>query len=277
MPLDENAKNRYIDALDAHIASIRKTEANDYIWHLSGKMDEFNVTAIHLCVPTLSNLFHNKYEAACDTYISPGRYELPILLHEGNNGDSFTLTTDYMYIYSKGVMNRIKIDDITSFQAKKTLMSSVLTLVERNGNSTDLPNSLNKNIVENVAKVLTSLICFIHDKRSAEHMKELLENAVQEKAMQNAVPVEPPAPAAKQEEEVPAAEEAPVAAETQDAEAAEVPKTEEISAAAPEHLAETAAAEENAEKGKIRFCDQCGAKITSPNAKFCAECGNKLS
>ena len=31
-----------------------------------------------------------------------------------------------------------------------------------------------------------------------------------------------------------------------------------------------------AEEPKVRFCDQCGAKITSANAKFCAECGNKL-
>ncbi len=27
---------------------------------------------------------------------------------------------------------------------------------------------------------------------------------------------------------------------------------------------------------KIRFCDQCGAKITSSTAKFCSECGNKI-
>ncbi|MCM1578268.1 MAG: hypothetical protein NC078_05650 [Ruminococcus sp.] len=27
---------------------------------------------------------------------------------------------------------------------------------------------------------------------------------------------------------------------------------------------------------KVKFCDQCGAKITSDSAKFCAECGNKL-
>lgn len=31
-----------------------------------------------------------------------------------------------------------------------------------------------------------------------------------------------------------------------------------------------------AEKPKIRFCDQCGAKITNETAKFCAECGNRL-
>ena len=31
-----------------------------------------------------------------------------------------------------------------------------------------------------------------------------------------------------------------------------------------------------APKPKIKFCDQCGAKITSETAKFCAECGNRL-
>ena len=29
-------------------------------------------------------------------------------------------------------------------------------------------------------------------------------------------------------------------------------------------------------KPRIKFCDQCGAKIASETAKFCAECGNKL-
>lgn len=29
-------------------------------------------------------------------------------------------------------------------------------------------------------------------------------------------------------------------------------------------------------KPRMKFCDQCGAKITSDTAKFCAECGNKL-
>lgn len=275
MPLDEDAKNRYIDALDAHITSLRKTEANEYIWHLSGKMDEFGINAIHFCVPTLSNLFHGKYDAACNTYISPGRYELPILLHEGNNGDSFTLTTEYMHIFSKGVMNRIKIDDITSFQAKKSLMSSVLTAVERNGNSIELPNSLNKNIVENAAKVLTSLVSFIHDKRSAEHMKELLENAVQEKAMQSpaAAPAEPEntAPVIPEITDI-----TDVKVDHNTAEAInELPEAPKAESAAEEPTAKAEPAKEEA--SKIRFCDQCGAKITSPNAKFCAECGNKLS
>ena len=204
MPLDETAKNRYIDALDAHIAAIREQESKDYIMHLSIKMDDFGLNSVHLCVPGLSNLFYSKYDAACTAYISPGRYELPILIHEGNNGDSFTLTTEYLYTFSKGVVNRIRIEDIASFQAKKSLMSSSLTAVERSGNSCDLPHAFNKNIVENVAKVLTSLVSLIHDKRSAEHMKEMLENAAQEKAAQASVPVQMPVP--KPADEAPAEE-----------------------------------------------------------------------
>ena len=249
-------------------------------------MDEFGINSVHLYVPTLSNLFHSKYEAACNTYISAGRYELPILLHEGSNGDSFTLTTEFMHIISKGVINKVKIDDIASFQAKKSLMSSTLTAVERNGNTIDLPNSLNKNIIENVAKVLTSLVCYIHDKRSAEHMKELLENAVQEKAMQ-----QNPAPSeniVQEVKEAPVVEEVPAEAETLiPEEAAEAAEAEEAVEAAESSEAAEAPEEESVpeeqekapeaeEKPKVRFCDQCGAKITSPNAKFCAECGNKL-
>ena len=38
----------------------------------------------------------------------------------------------------------------------------------------------------------------------------------------------------------------------------------------------TAPAKPTEEKPKIKFCDQCGAKITNESAKFCMECGNKL-
>jgi len=59
---------------------------------------------------------------------------------------------------------------------------------------------------------------------------------------------------------------------------------EEVGGAAPVQAAPAAApapapaasAPVEAHKPKIRFCDQCGAKITSETAKFCAECGNKL-
>ena len=229
MPLDPEAKTKYIDALDNHIADLKSDEAKGYIKYLSDKMSEFGINVVHLCVPGMSNLFDAKYSSACSSYVSTGRYELPILVHEGNAGEGFTMTTEYLYIGDRGEKIKIKIDDIASFQAKKSLMSSILTSVERNGNTNEIPNALNKNVVENVAKVLTALVSFVHDQRSAEHMKEMLANAVQEKAMQ----------------------------------------TQPASSVVAETPVE-------AEEVKVNFCDQCGAKITNTNAKFCAECGNKL-
>lgn len=322
MPLDEAAKSKYIDALDAHIASLKEHEQREYISHLTGDMSEYGINAVHLAVPGMTGLFINKYDNACNTYVSVGRYELPILIHEGNGGDSFTMTTEYLHIFNRGIMKRIKVDDIASFQAKKTLMNSVLTAVEKNGETSELPNALKKDVIENVAKALTALVSFIHDRRSAEHMKELLENAVQEKAVQAAamaapaptpvhvvpVPVrvsasagssgntaadnadvtdgtydendshaayeteyrkaEPHMPDSFKEMSAPAAavsdEEGSAPAE--DSEAAEALGLEETSVPAPAVESEI----------KIKFCDQCGAKITSPTAKFCAECGNRL-
>lgn len=295
MPIDEDIKNRYVDVIDAHIASIKDNEAKDYIRYLSMKMDDMGVNSVHLSVPGLSNLFFNKYEAVSKAYISAGRYELPILLHEGSGGDGFTMTTEYLYTYTRGVLNRIKIDDIASFQAKKGLMSSSLIATEKNGNNNDLPNALNKNVIENVAKVLTALVCYINDKRSAEHMKELLENAVQQEKAIHAEPVvipEPvhvpehaletePVPAPVVEEAAPVSEPEPVenVPETTAEEISENPAEEEFKEAPPvENVPVEDAPAEEAPKAevKIRFCDQCGAKIPNPNAKFCMECGNKL-
>ncbi len=192
MPLDPEAKTKYIDALDNHISDLKSEESKVYIKYLSDKMSEFGINVVHLCVPGMSNLFDAKYSSACSTYVSTGRYELPILVHEGNVGEGFTMTTEYLYIGDRGEKIKIKLDDIASFQAKKSLMSSILTSVERNGNTNEIPNALNKNVVENVAKVLTALVSFVHDQRSAEHMKEMLENAVQEKAMQTQTIVSAP-------------------------------------------------------------------------------------
>lgn len=286
MSIDEDIKNRYVDVIDAHIASIKDNEAKDYIRYLSLKMDDMGVNSVHLSVPGLSNLFFNKYEAVSKAYISAGRYELPILLHEGNGGDGFTMTTEYLYTYVHGVLNRIKLDDIALFQAKKGLMSSSLIATEKNGNNNDLPNALNKNVIENVAKILTALVCYINDKRSAEHMKELLENAVQQEKAIHAEPVVIPEPVHAPEPETvpevtekipePVHEEAsePVSEQEIAEEVPESPVEDDVKEAAP--IEEKPAAEAPKEEVKIRFCDQCGAKIPNPNAKFCMECGNKL-
>ncbi len=306
MPLDETAKSRYIDALDAHIASLKEQEQREYIEHLTGDMSEYGINAVHLAVPGMTGLFINKYDNACNTYVSVGRYELPILIHEGNGGDSFTMTTEYLYTFNRGVMKRIKVDDIASFQAKKTLMNSVLTAVEKNGDTSELPNSLKKDIIENVAKTLTALVSFIHDRRSAEHMKELLENAVQEKAVQAAamgvpaaapvgvhvvpVPVSASARILDNADNADSANDSHAAYETEYrrvephiSDASEEPAAvsgafaaeENVSAASVRPVTEESAVPAENEI-KIKFCDQCGAKITSPTAKFCAECGNRL-
>lgn len=295
MPLEESAKSKYVDALDAHIAGLKEEESREYIRRLTSDMSEYGINAVHLSVPGMSNLFLAKYEAACNSYVSVGRYELPILVHEGNSGDGFTMTTEYLYILNRGVMNRVKVDDVASFQAKKTLMSSVLTAVEKNGNTNELPNALKKDVIENVAKVLTALVNFIHDRRSAEHMKELLENAVQEKAAQTAAMAAPVSAAAAEPAPVPEIGAAPeletISVPDVGALDAEPEKAETVSAAVfepitseNEVLPDEAATEteasvevkEPAAEVKVKFCDQCGARITSPTAKFCAECGNKL-
>lgn len=279
MPIDETAKKKYVNSLDAHIASLKEAESQEYIRYLTSNMGEYGINAVHLSVPGMSNLFLAKYDMACATYVSVGRYELPILVHDGNAGDGFTMTTEYLYTFSRGVMNRVKVDDIASFQARKTLMSSALTVAEKNGNTSELPNALKKDVIENVAKVLTALVSFIHDKRASEHMKELLENAVQEKAAQTAfmtaaaVPAEAAVPAA-------AAESAPLPAisDEPEFESVSVPSVESLDekAANTEPVSTESAAVSESTEAKAKFCDQCGARISSPTAKFCAECGNKL-
>ncbi len=314
MPLDENAKSKYVDALDAHIAALKEAESNEYIRRLTSDMGDYGINAVHLSVPGMSNLFLAKYETACSTYVSVGRYELPILVHDGNSGDGFTMTTEYLYIFNKGVMNRIKVDDIASFQAKKGFMASSLTVAEKNGNISELPTSLKKEVVDNVAKVLTALISFIHERRSAERMKELVEHAAQEKAAQSAAMTAAVSSAPAEEHSAPEhyaagytedTEEEPVVSNTyseppaiaQSASALafdeipipvveglneipeDVPAPAPVSVPEPEPVPaaeETVPAKEEPAEVKIKFCDQCGARITSPTAKFCAECGNKL-
>ncbi len=294
LSLDESIKNRYLDSIEAHIMDIRNNEQREYISYLKQKITEFNVSTVNFLVPTLSNLFYPKYDEACKNYASVGRYELPIFLHDNSSENGFTLTTEYFYFVSKGVLNRIKIDDIVSFQAKKSFVNTSIVVSERNGNTNEIPCSINKNSIDSTAKAMTALVSFIKDQRSAEHMKELLENAVKERTQE--IAIVKPEPAAQQ---APASEPisdqqemAAVSVESAQVEAAEESEEpekaveeapsaafEEISSPAAESDDETPSAPPSPvpeEAPKIRFCDQCGAKIASPTAKFCAECGNKL-
>ncbi len=272
MALDDTVKNKYLDMIESHIMELKNNEQRTYIMFLKQKIDEFNVSTANFLVPTLSNLFYPKYDEACKNYISVGRYELPIFLHDNSGDNGFALTTEYFYFINKGVFNRIKIDDIVSFQAKKSFVSTSIVVTERNGNTNEINCAINKNTIDGTAKAMTALVNYIRDQRSAEKMKELLENAVKERTQEipvaaiNAAVNEAPAP--KTETAEPTAE-----AVEEKTEAAE--KTEEAPAA--EAAEEKADEQPASEEPKPRFCDQCGARITSPNAKFCAECGNKLS
>ncbi len=77
--------------------------------------------------------------------------------------------------------------------------------------------------------------------------------------------------------EVPKAVEAPKPVETP--KPAEAPKPVEIPkpAEAPKPAPQPAPAPSSAKPIKMKFCDQCGAKIMSESAKFCSECGNKIA
>lgn len=273
MALDDTVKNKYLDMIESHIMELKNNEQRTYIMFLKQKIDEFNVSTANFLVPTLSNLFYPKYDEACKNYISVGRYELPIFLHDNSGDNGFALTTEYFYFINKGVFNRIKIDDIVSFQAKKSFVSTSIVVTERNGNTNEINCAINKNTIDGTAKAMTALVNYIRDQRSAEKMKELLENAVKERTQE--IPVAAineaanEAPTPKTEVAEPTAE-----AAEEKTESAENP---EESSTAEEAAEEKTDEQPASEEPKPRFCDQCGAKITSPNAKFCAECGNKLS
>lgn len=273
MALDDAVKNKYLDMIESHIMELKNNEQRTYIMFLKQKIDEFNVSTANFLVPTLSNLFYPKYDEACKNYISVGRYELPIFLHDNSGDNGFALTTEYFYFINKGVFNRIKIDDIVSFQAKKSFVSTSIVVTERNGNTNEINCAINKNTIDGTAKAMTALVNYIRDQRSAEKMKELLENAVKERTQEIPVAAINEAanaiPAPKAEADEPVAEAAEE--KTENAEKAE-------EASSTEEPAEEKSDEQTvSEEPKPRFCDQCGARITSPNAKFCAECGNKLS
>lgn len=284
LSLDDSVKNKYLDMIESHIMELKNHEQRVYISFLKQKIDEFNVSTANFLVPTLSNLFYPKYEAACKSYISVGRYELPIFLHDNSGENGFALTTEYFYFINKGVFNRIKIDDIVSFQAKKSFVNTSIVITERNGNTSEINCAINKNTIDGTAKAMTALVNYIRDQRSAEKMKELLENAVKERTQE--IAVASIKAATEKADETPKTTEASEITEIE-VEAKPVSEQPKMEPETAEESNDVVAAEESAKEQPVqpaasgepkpRFCDQCGAKITSPNAKFCAECGNKLS
>ncbi|MCI5905452.1 MAG: hypothetical protein MRZ61_09975 [Oscillospiraceae bacterium] len=277
LSIDEELKNQYLDSIEAHIMEIKNNEQRNYISYLKQKISEFNVSTVNFLVPTVSNLFYPKFDEASKHYVSAGRYELPIFLHDNSSDNGFTLTTEYFYFINKGVFNRIKIDDIVSFQAKKNFVNTSIVVSERNGNTNEIPCSINKNSIDATAKAMTALVNYIRDQRSAERMQELLENAVHERTQE--IEIAAVKAAAENITATPLVAANAPAPEVQ-------PSVEPDNVVEPDNAAEEPS-EDNAEEltpptpipsetPKIRFCDQCGAKIASATAKFCAECGNKL-
>ncbi len=312
MSIEEQKKEEYIDLIDSHIFKLNNNECNLYLSHIIKKMAEYNITSVHFHVPTISKVFNSKYDSVCKTYVSSGRYELPLLIHEstvGNNDEGFTITTEYLYYKNKqGAFNRIKIEDISTFQAKKTLVSATLQVIEKNGTTTELPTSINKSIIDSASKLLSSLISYIHDERATASMQEIIESKPNESIsfdnikMPSAVKVDVVSnKTAEEEEKVPVAacaaemwtlESDEVISDEEEETEDNLVKTEEelddadltekepvgstIDEEVKEEATELQTEAPAEERRKIKFCEQCGAKITSETAKFCAECGHKL-
>lgn len=328
MSIEQQKKEQYIDLIDSHIFKLKTNESNMYIGHIIKKMAEYNITSVHFHVPTISKVFNSKYDSVCKTYVSSGRYELPLLLHEssvGNSDEGFAITTEFLYYKTKqGVFNRIKIEDISAFQSKKTLVSAALQVTEKNGTATDLPTSINKSVIDSAVKLLSSLVSFIHDERATARMQEIIDQKPEEGISFDDIKIPPTVKvdiisntqAVEEEEKIPVAacaaemwtleseevvsdeeeesddslekteeelddsdsdEELPVIdeaeAETETVVEGE-PDTETVIAEEP--LSEKADSDSPSERRKIKFCEQCGAKILNEKAKFCAECGHKL-
>ncbi len=188
--LDEELKNKYLDKIELHITDIVKKKQYEFITFLTGKLAEFDIQTDSIYIPTFSLLFEEKYIAATLQYVSTGRYEQPIYLHEVVAECGFTLTTEFFYAIIKGETIKIKSDDIVSFQAKKTMRNSVLVVTQKDGSVLEFPTNINKNNVELMCRALTALANFIREKNTAEYMREMLEVSTPEKQ-------EEPAPAAK--------------------------------------------------------------------------------
>lgn len=248
MDIDREAKNRYLDAIDEHIIMLKSVEADGYVDQLIKIMENNNISNVQFHVPRLSKVFDLKFGDVCKKYVSPGRYEIPMLIHESKAGvadDGFTITSEYLYYkFAQGKFDRIPLENIVEFIPKKTLFGQpTIELKEKDGKTYDIPCGIAKANIDNAAKVLTLFISYIKQERAAAKFAEIQEAAEAEKHNQNVV-----------SEPVPAEESAETKQEaTAEEPAAEpVPEVKEAEAAAPEAAeekpAETEKAEETEEK-----------------------------
>ncbi len=317
MHIDREAKDRYLDAIDEHILMLKGVETDGYIDNLIKTMTDNGISNVQFHVPRLSKVFDLKFGDICKTYLSPGRYEIPMLIHEskvGSADEGFAITNEYLYYkLPQGKFDRILLENIAEFTAKKAMFGPCsITLKEKDGKAHELPCGIAKANVDNAAKVLTLFINFIKKERSAAKFAEIQEAAEAEKHHQPVVdpteeiikkaeqeaaaepkPEEKPAepkpeekPAEPKPEEKPAEpkpEEKPAEPKPEEKPAEPKPEEKPAEPKPEEKPAEPKPEEKPAEPKpenaapKKRFCEECGAPILKPTAKFCMECGHKLS
>jgi hypothetical protein len=182
MQTEESLKSRYIDKLEAHIIKLREEEAQQYVAILERGMKDGAITPAMLCIYG-SALFPNKVATATAKYASVGRFEQPIIVNDSANTDeAFLLTCEFLYYRTKaGAVNRVKIDDIEELKVKKALLSSTVICKTKN-ESFELPQTLDKKQIENIIRLIESVIIAIRENHTAERMKAVKEAAALAKA-----------------------------------------------------------------------------------------------
>ncbi|MDR0992235.1 MAG: zinc ribbon domain-containing protein [Ruminococcus sp.] len=181
MQTDDAIKSRYIDKLEAHIIKLREEEAQQYVAILEAGMKDGAITPAMLCIYG-SALFPNKVDAA-GAYASVGRFEQPLVVNDSpNSEEAFLLTCEFLYYRNKtGGVNRVKIDDIEELKVKKALLSATVICKTRN-ETFELPQSLDKKNLDNIIKLIESVIFAVKEHRTAERMKAVKEAAALAKA-----------------------------------------------------------------------------------------------
>jgi hypothetical protein len=257
MQTDNALKSRYIDKLEAHIIKLREEEAQQYVAILESGMKDGAITPAMLCIHG-SALFPNKVDAA-GAYASVGRFEQPIVVNDSPNSDeAFLLTCEFLYYRTKaGAVNRVKIDDIEELKVKKALLSATVICKTRN-ETFELPNSLDKKNLDNIIRLIESVIFAIKEHRTAERMKAVREAAALAKAEEDFMiseKAEAEETAAEAVETEKAEETVPEVTDTEKEDSEAEPKAEKSadeSEPADDNAAETAeeATEEPAEKAE---------------------------
>ncbi|MCL2052951.1 MAG: zinc ribbon domain-containing protein [Oscillospiraceae bacterium] len=289
---DAEIKARFVNLLDSRIMKLREQEAREFIALIRKAINEVSLPANCLCVPGATKDFDKAYDNFCKKYITPGRFEIPLLMHEASPDEGFVLSNEYLHYTEKpGASSKIRIDDIVSFNSKKGLVTSTLSVTEKGGLTIAMPNSFVKSTVEDAVKALNILIAFVKDKRTEAANKEAEKATTAISGSTEEITVEEPP--VKKKPSIKKSDYSNPLSDMVKAEnkAEEGTKLETKSAVKPELKPEAgiknklelksakkelAAGKEKAAV-KLNFCSECGAKAISEKAKFCHECGSKLA